>query len=39
MNGVLEQMRENGELERLYEKLDRVPAGTATLPTQIEYRD
>ena len=37
VNGVLEQMRDNGELERLYK--DWIPAGTATLPPAPTYRD
>jgi polar amino acid transport system substrate-binding protein len=40
VNGVLEQMRDNGELERLYDTWigNAMPAGTATLPTDITYR-
>ena len=40
VNGVLEQMRDNGELERLYDDwIGEMPAGTATLPTDAQYRD
>ena len=39
LNGVLEQMRENGELERLYNAwIGVMPAGTATLPPAPTYR-
>ena len=39
VNGVLEQMRDNGELERLYNRwISEMPVGTATLPPAPTYR-
>jgi polar amino acid transport system substrate-binding protein len=40
VNGVLEQMRANGELERLFATwiTNLMPAGTATLPPEATYR-